>query len=238
MAACPRRAAAPCPTAPASGAPCSPRRRSPPCDSRAVPQPVPAAALVSCPGCRARSPRPGRACGPRSSPGSRILLHASPQLLGSQDPATQGRGCCCQAPALTWGEALVPGEVTCPAALRLGFYSLQIETKPRRALPKPLTQHMAGRRDRAEQRRCCREADELGRCSSRSPGPRARALTPRTAAGEWGITLGSAGPPATLPAPACGWAGTVPPGSRSAPPAPASAGGAGGFLTHISGKWG
>lgn len=123
----------------------------------------------------------------------------------------------------------MPGEVTCPAALRLGFYSLQIETKPRRALLKPLTQHMAGRRDRAEQRRCCREADEPGRHSSRSPGPRARALTPSTAAGERGITLGVSGPPATCPVLACGWAGTVPPGSSSAPPAPASAGGTGGF---------
>lgn len=48
-------------------------------------------------------------------------------------------------------------------SLPLGFYSLQIETEPRGALLKPLTQHMAGRRDRAEQRRRVRDADEPGR---------------------------------------------------------------------------
>lgn len=48
------------------------------------------------------------------------------------------------------------------SSLQLGFYSLQIETEPRGALLKPLTQHMAGRRDWPEQRRRVRDADEPG----------------------------------------------------------------------------
>lgn len=189
------------------------------CDGRALPQPGGCPRLTP----RLRNPAtPGHAMPchavPRQRP--RILLHTSSQQRCCQDPAVQSRGSCGQAPALTWGEAPVPREVTCLAALWLGFYSLQIETEPRRALPKPLTQHMAGRRDRAEQRRCCREADELGCRDSRSPGPPGTGSGPRPrSSGAGASPLGSAGTPATCPVPAWGWAGTVPPSSGSAAPA-------------------
>lgn len=67
-------------------------------------------------------------------------------------------------------------------SLPLGFYSLQIETEPRGALLKPLTQHMAGRRDRAEQRHRVRDADEPGRRA----GPPGTGSDPRPTAPEPG----------------------------------------------------
>lgn len=102
------------------------------------------------------------------------------------------------------------------SSLQLGFYSLQIETEPRGALLKPLTQHMAGRRDRAEQRRRVRDADEPG-CRAGPPGT---GSDPHPTAPELGYrpqTL-PALLPCALPGVGLGW-GRVP--ALSALPLPA-----------------
>lgn len=224
--------AAPCPTATASDVPRSPTTTVPTVTRWVTAErcrsPSPAAALISRPGCRTPQP-PAMPC---QRP--RILLHTSQWQLRSQGPAMQGRSSCHQTPVLTWGEALVPGEVTCSAALRLGFYSLQIETEPRRALLKPLTQHMAGRRDRAEQRRRCREADEPGRRGSRSPGPPGTGSEPQPHSSRAGTSPQvSAGTSAMCPAPAWAWAGTMPPQVLAMLLLPRTSAGGAGRFSHL-----
>lgn len=110
-------------------------------------------------------------------------------------------------------------------SLPLGFYSLQIETEPRGALLKPLTQHMAGRRDRAEQRHRVRDADEPGRRA----GPPGTGSDPRPTAPEPGHRPQALPSllPCALPGVGLGW-GRVP--ALAALPA---LGALGGFLTRF-----
>lgn len=121
-------------------------------------------------------------------------------------------------------------------SLRLGFYSLQIETEPRGALLKPLTQHMAGRRDRAEQRHHVRDADEPGRRA----GPPGIGSDPCPTAPEPGHHPQAlpALLPCTLPGMGLGW-GRVP--ALAVLPllssSTACTGGTGEASSPVSGKW-
>lgn len=172
------------------------------CDGRAVPQPVPGGGpyLAS----RLQDPPAPSWVVPVDRDPAPALRSSSTRPRNCSSPRTQPCGAGAAAarlPRLPGVRPLVPGEVTCPAALWLGFYSLQIETEPRRALLKPLTQHMAGRRDWAEQRRRCREADEPGRRGSRSPSPPGTVCDPRPRSSRAGASPpGSASAPARCPA--------------------------------------